>query len=451
MEEIIDILDREKIIEDLKEIIHLLSEQQQGKVFALDGGWGYGKTYILEKLEKELELVENEETKDNRYYVFHYNCWQYDYYEEPSIAIVSAMLDKINSETTEKVGIAVKSSWKEAKRVFGEITQDFIKNKIGINLVEIYNHVQDNIDENNKNTFEFDNLFAFKRTLDSTRDRIKEITKYKTIVMVVDELDRCMPAYAIKVLERLHHLFEGIDNVIVLLGIDSKQLEHSVKEIYGNGIETDRYLRKFISFKLSIDIGNIHDQLFNKYSFYFDNFEIDKDVTDIVLELIILSKIDIRNLNKLFEKIYLIHQICFKEKQKGEILIFEMIWSLMRYKIIQSKYENIDIGNLGDMYWIPEIDHTTYAGLDRCISKKTIDYLINLKGDAKSSSMVIWSNLDSRNEKQFRIKDDVNGKAWLYLDRILAHKKTFFFEQKDEYLDAFEKCSKFCEIGNTLF
>lgn len=63
----IDILDRAKIMSDIEQILVLLSEQKQGRVFALDGKWGYGKTYILEQLEKELEVLQNEETQDDRF------------------------------------------------------------------------------------------------------------------------------------------------------------------------------------------------------------------------------------------------------------------------------------------------------------------------------------------------------------------------------------------------
>lgn len=34
-----------------------------------------------------------------KFFVFHFNCWQYDYYEEPLIAIVAAMLDSVDQET----------------------------------------------------------------------------------------------------------------------------------------------------------------------------------------------------------------------------------------------------------------------------------------------------------------------------------------------------------------
>ena len=85
----------------------------------------------------------------------------------------------------------------------------------------------------------------FKRTLDETREKLKRMSEIKTVVIVVDELDRCMPEYAIKVLERLHHLFEGIPNTIVIMAVDSKQLENSVKKSLEMQLNAGRYLRKF--------------------------------------------------------------------------------------------------------------------------------------------------------------------------------------------------------------
>ena len=38
------------------------------------------------------------------------------------------------------------------------------------------------------------------------KNGLKAQSKEVTIIVVVDELDRCLPEYAIKVLERLHNL-----------------------------------------------------------------------------------------------------------------------------------------------------------------------------------------------------------------------------------------------------
>lgn len=431
----IDILDRAKIMSDIEQILVLLSEQKQGRVFALDGKWGYGKTYILEQLEKELEVLQNEETQDDRFYVFHYNCWQYDYYEEPAVAIVSAMLDKYGG----------KSEKEKAQKVIKEIAGQIVKNKIGIDLVETH----DNISK--KEQFQFDEMFGFKTTLDYTRDKICELTKDKTVLLVVDELDRCMPEYAIKVLERLHHMFEGLDNVIVLLAIDSTQLEHSVKEIYGEQVDTERYLRKFIAFRIKLDSGKVQNQILNNYGYYFYDFENLAECCPIVLILIELSRIDIRNIDKLIEKIDMIHGLCNgkHKKQPGEVLLFEFIWGLMKYKINEKMDNGSNLKRYESLEWIPQIDHTEYTDLVIAFGSDLMKYISNLKQKSCSAE-------PSNTKDMCLMHANLKGKLWYLLDQVLATEKTIeLFDIKKENIvnldiEEVQMCKKFNELGNVF-
>lgn len=431
----IDILDRAKIMSDIEQILVLLSEQKQGRVFALDGKWGYGKTYILEQLEKKLVGLQKEGTNDDRFYVFHYNCWQYDYYEEPAVAIVSAMLDKCGG----------KSEKEKAQKVIKEIAGQIVKNKIGIDLVETH----DNISK--KEQFQFDEMFGFKTTLDYTRNKISELAKYKTVLLVVDELDRCMPEYAIKVLERLHHMFEGLNNVIVLLAIDSIQLEHSVKEIYGEKVDTERYLRKFIAFRIKLDSGKVQNQILNNYGYYFYDFENLAECCPIVLKLIELSRIDIRNIDKLIEKIDMIHGLCNgkHKKQSGEVLLFEFIWGLMKYKINEKMDNGSNLKRYESLEWIPQIDHTEYTDLVIAFGSDLMKYISILK--QKSYSAVPNSTKD-----MCLMHANLKGKLWFLLDQVLSNEKSIqLFDIKKEnivYLDTEEvqMCEKFNELGNVL-
>lgn len=431
----IDILDRAKIMSDIEQILVLLSEQKQGRVFALDGKWGYGKTYILEQLEKELEGLQNEETQDDRFYVFHYNCWQYDYYEEPAVAIVSAMLDKYGG----------KSEKEKAQKVIKEIAGQIVKNKIGIDLVETH----DNISK--KEQFQFDEMFGFKTTLDYTRDKICELTKDKTVLLVVDELDRCMPEYAIKVLERLHHMFEGLDNVIVLLAIDSTQLEHSVKEIYGEQVDTERYLRKFIAFRIKLDSGKVQNQILNNYGYYFYDFENLAECCPIVLKLIELSRIDIRNIDKLIEKIDMIHGLCNgkHKKQPGEVLLFEFIWGLMKYKINEKMDNGSNLKRYESLEWIPQIDHTEYTDLVIAFGSDLMKYISNLKQKSCSAE-------PSNTKDMCLMHANLKGKLWYLLDQVLATEKTIeLFDIKKENIvnldiEEVQMCKKFNELGNVF-
>ena len=276
MNEKLDVLNRDGFIIKLKTLIEIMSESKQGCCFALNGAWGSGKSFVLEKLEDKLKEQLIEETEDNKYYVFHYDCWKYDYYEEPTVAIIAAMLDETNKELalfSEETETAMKISLTTARELLGAVASELCKNKIGIDLVEIASKVTEKQGESSID--DFDSLYGFKRALEKARRNIQEIAKDKTVVVVVDELDRCIPEYAIRVLERLHHIFEDLDNVIVLVSMDKEQLEHSIINIYG-AINVDTYLRKFISFKVDLDKGKASSYA-EKFSSYFSNFDVSTD------------------------------------------------------------------------------------------------------------------------------------------------------------------------------
>ena len=92
-----DLLNRQPFLDLLKSIIENQKNNLTGYSFAIDGEWGSGKTWILQELEKQLL-----EEKDNNYLIFHYNVWENDFYEEPLVAILSVMIEKLNQITSQK-------------------------------------------------------------------------------------------------------------------------------------------------------------------------------------------------------------------------------------------------------------------------------------------------------------------------------------------------------------
>ena len=85
-----DLLFRQPYLDLLKSIIANQCEKKIGYSFAIDGEWGCGKTWILNELENQLES----ESK-NKNLIFHYNAWGNDFYDEPLIAILSVMIERI--------------------------------------------------------------------------------------------------------------------------------------------------------------------------------------------------------------------------------------------------------------------------------------------------------------------------------------------------------------------
>ncbi len=74
----------------------------------------------------------------------------------------------------------------------------------------------------------------------------------KPVVFIIDELDRCNPKFAVKLLERLKHLFE-VPNIIFVLGLNTEQLQYAVQGFYGSAyINGNEYLKRFFDVELSL-------------------------------------------------------------------------------------------------------------------------------------------------------------------------------------------------------
>lgn len=90
-------------------------------------------------------------------------------------------------------------------------------------------------------------LQEFSLTLRESAESLSEANDNRPLVVLIDELDRCRPTYAIELLETTKHLF-SVDNVVFVLCLDRQQLTHSIKAVYGNGFDADGYLRRFFDF-----------------------------------------------------------------------------------------------------------------------------------------------------------------------------------------------------------
>lgn len=84
------------------------------------------------------------------------------------------------------------------------------------------------------------------------------------VVVFVDELDRCRPTYAIKLLERIKHLFD-VEGLIFVLSVDKTQLGHAIQGVYGSGCDAEGYLRRFIDLEYSLRMGDCADFIKSRY------------------------------------------------------------------------------------------------------------------------------------------------------------------------------------------
>lgn len=331
----VDLLGRQEIVDRIMKILEVISEKKSSCTFALNGAWGTGKTFVLNILMNQLW-----EYHSDKYIVFHYNCWQYDYYEEPLIAIVAAMLDSVEEKThllSDVVHTEVKAGIELAMQALKRMGISLVKNKIGVDLTEAlsamdkYQEAIDNEKQLQADARSFDVFYSFKKAIAQVQDEIRRLAATHTLVVVVDELDRCLPDYSIRVLERLHHLFTGINRIAVVLAVDKKQLDNTILEIFGQHTNTTDYLRKFIDFELHLHSGRINEdnvmpKLINTFGSYFNlNQHFMFPLEEFIASL--FDGIPIRVQEKMMSRIRTAHDVLFPgETKDASFLCCELAW-----------------------------------------------------------------------------------------------------------------------------
>ena len=92
-----------------------------------------------------------------------------------------------------------------------------------------------------------------KKIIEDIKTTISKYTEENKLIIIVDELDRTRPDYAIHFLEDMKHFFD-IRNVVFLVAVNREQMEATVKCLYGQDLKFDGYYRKF--FKQEIYLPN---------------------------------------------------------------------------------------------------------------------------------------------------------------------------------------------------
>lgn len=336
-----DILNRQPLVEHITNIINTISESKGTCTLALNGEWGSGKTFLLEMIEK---VLKNQYAGKNL--VFKYNCWQYDFYEEPLVALVASLLDSIRDykkilpqESIETISLVLNV----ALEVFGK----FMENTIGFNPVEHANNALDITEEENNKRTKFDTYSDLKEGINSLRTALETLAKKYTIIVVVDEVDRCIPPYAIKVLERLHHLLGGIPNLVVLIAVDKKQLDHSIRQLFGAETNTEKYLQKFINFEIKVDYGSVNEgyiEKFNDYISLFGTLPAGSTFNFNRFVSALFCGIDIRQIERIMEKIRIAHRVIYPTIRKDySFMCFELICGVLDLFYELDSYGRISI------------------------------------------------------------------------------------------------------------
>ena len=191
----------------------------------------------------------------------YYDAWQNDNDIDPIVSLIC----EISKQTKE----FVQTKKLDLIKAGTAIVDYFMKT----NISDIYN--------SNKGDNYFEYLIYRKDLEDDFKDFFNNLCNENCnrIVIFIDELDRCKPSYAVKLLEQVKHYMDD-DRITFVFALNTLELQHTIRQFYGYGFDANRYLDRFFDIRASLTTVDI-----NKY--YIELGELDDDIIDIVGKIII--------------------------------------------------------------------------------------------------------------------------------------------------------------------
>ena len=222
-----DVLNRRRIVEA---VCRIVLEIDSPAVISVDGGWGSGKTAFGRMC---VALLRSDPFQGQEGAVVEFNAWTQSYTGDPKQDLVSTLTRKIGGDS-------------DLRERLLEVLED-----------QALRAATDG---------------AIDPVLLATYDAGSEAARFKDLlaafvassqgraVVFIDELDRCRPDHALRVLETARNLLD-VPGVIVVVTVNLDALEHAVASLLGPQCDAETYLRRFIDLRVALpplQDGDLH-------------------------------------------------------------------------------------------------------------------------------------------------------------------------------------------------
>ena len=218
-------------------LTNLIKKQQAPFVISIDGKWGTGKTFFLQRWQKDLE--------NNDFRAIYFNAWEDDFCDDPLLAILGQLSEYFKG-----------NKFKELADQLFTIAIPLLR-QVPLSLLQAQTGIQVNIDGKEQAQRNLLKEYLDQRV---TKDELKQhLNKVATkvfeetghpLVFIVDELDRCRPTFAIELLERVKHIFD-VPNLVFVFGVNRDELCSALQSVYGD-IDATVYLRRFFDMEFNL-------------------------------------------------------------------------------------------------------------------------------------------------------------------------------------------------------
>ena len=309
-------------------LLRKIESDETPYVLSVEASYGMGKTYFFSRF--------CEYAKKNGYHCVYISAWENDYQPSPFCFIVRVILDYL----TKALSTSTQSAITELAQKAVNVTKKLLSSssiQIGCNFKFFSVGIETDLGKLCESFLETkDEVKEFKKKLNSIlcENHIKPL-------IIIDELDRCRPDYALKTLEIIKHFFD-VSNLYIILPVNNEALVQAVQSTYGQMVNSENYLRKLITENYNLPTSNRDDYkkivqtritqeklkklLKNKYIEHSDSFNGFGTIIENITKYAFNGKLTyrevikvcdefisiVRNIPKKIMVEYLVYKLCFK-------------------------------------------------------------------------------------------------------------------------------------------
>lgn len=230
--------DKLDVADKVTAFAQIITHSKESNAYSIAAPFGIGKTFFCEGLKAYLA--------DKGIPCIGYNVWEVDFYEDPLTPLICEITESLRQgfETENKAPL-LDSLIKKAQIVVSATT-------LRIPFVSISGKEIVKLADKESQAPNLCNSYKeYKDAVQDFKNCLAQIAEHNNpLVIIIDELDRCRPDYAVKVLETIKHFFD-IDGLCFVLSMDEGQLKNSVQQLYGP-LNFAEYMRKFVNYSFAL-------------------------------------------------------------------------------------------------------------------------------------------------------------------------------------------------------
>lgn len=233
-------------------------------VVLIDGGWGSGKTTFLR--------MWIQDARNQGKVVAMVNAWEGDYLESP----LQYISDQLAKELQRYVPSGRLSRLTNRIRKYlaktGSLIVKMVKvgttaaassdggTSLGVTLA-LEKLIQSLRQVKPDSVTDVSRLENLRRQLQQTAKKLwnnRKQGRSTRMIIVIDELDRCRPDYAVRFMETIKHVFE-VEHITFIVAANISELAHAINGLYGQEFDGKHYLERFFDISLSLPEGTRED------------------------------------------------------------------------------------------------------------------------------------------------------------------------------------------------